>query len=379
MTDMLSGWDGFAPEEVEFLAGLERFASRELAASETWDVTAVRRCAELGLQSLLIDEDGAFDASRLLLAVASSEVLGSWDPAVGLAVGVARIHSLVLSKYASDELRKRWLDPVLAATAIGSMAISEAAAGTDVRAVETVARAESSGWVLSGEKLWVTMGPVADFTIVLAKIGSADRSSDMGVFVVERGWEGVSYGLAEQLDTFDGVPVGSLVLQDVAVPATHVLAAAGGFSTIMAAVNYARLEAACTGVAVQRGALRLAAQHAGVRESFGVPIHQHQAVQLALGRMALDLEASRALLYRTAAAGFDEIRPAQLSCAKAFATDAAMATATRLIDILGAVGLVAGGLPMAFFRGAKSAQIYDGTSDINVMSVGRAVCRTARP
>ena len=374
----LSGWQGFDREEVEFLAGLERFASRELEAKGVWDGDMVRRCAGLGLQSLLFDDAQTFDPSRLRLAVASSEVLGSWDPALGVAIGASRIHSLLLAEYASPELRDRWLAPVLAGEAIGSMAISEAGAGSDVRAIRTVARRGPDGWRLTGEKLWVTLGPVADFTIVLAKLEETARDSAMGVFVVERGQQGVSYGPPEGLDSFEGLPVGALSLQEALVPDAHVVAAPGGFSKIMSALNYARLEAAATGVAIQRGALRLAAQHARDREAFGVPIEQHQAIQLALGRITVDLEASRALLYRTAATGFGEINPAQFSCLKAFATDAAMDAATNMLSVLGAGGLSAGSLPMAFFRGAKAAQIYDGTSDINVMSVGRAVSKMAQ-
>lgn len=373
----LSGWEGFSDEEVDFLRAVERFASRELDATADWDQGVLRRCARLGLQAILMDE-GRLEESRLPLAVASSELLTSWSPAVGLAVGASRIHSLVLSEYASPELRDRWLTKVLTADAIGSMAISESEAGSDVRAVRTVAGRVPGGWSLSGEKLWVTLGPVADFTIVLAKLEDRSRDSDMGAFVVERSQEGVVYGPAEEVQTFE-VPLGALSMQDVFVPDTHVVAAPGGFLKIMSALNYARLEAASTGTGIQRGALRLAAEHAGNRQAFGSPIATHQAVQLRLGRMATNLEASRALLDRTARAGFAGLDPARLSCLKVFATDGGMAAASDLLDILGAIGLFSGQLPAALFSGAKAAQIYDGTADINLMSVGRAVSRRAHP
>lgn len=377
----LSGWQGFAAEEVDFLVELERFAARELTGTPsftTWNRPLLERCAQLGLQSLLIDEGHVFNESRLPLAVASSEVLASWEPALGLTVGASRIHSLVLAQYASDALRDRWLSQVLAGSAIGSMAISESEAGSDVRAIRTVAHRQPGGWTLTGEKVWVSLGPVADFTIVLAKLEESRRDSDMGVFVVERGQEGVSYARSEVLDIYPGVPVGSLLLQNAFVADSYVVSAPGGFASIMNALNYARLEAACVGVGIQRGALRLAAEHARDRRAFQVPIEQHQAIQITLGRMTVNLEASRALLYRTAAAGFGSIDPAQYSCLKAFATDAAMAATTAMVNVLGASGLLAGSAAMELFKGAKAAQIYDGTSDINLMQVGRATSRRVR-
>lgn len=259
---LLSGWEDFGTDEVSFLADVERFARTELVDAP-WDVALLRRCGEIGLQSLLQDENGRLDESRLPLAVAASELLGSLAPAVALAVGASRIHSLVVGEIGSAELRAKWLDGLLDGRAIGSMAISESEAGSDVRAISTTARRSDAGWVLNGQKLWVTLGPVAHLTIVLAKLETRSRESEMGVFVVERGQEGVSYGPSESVDAL-AVPLGSLSLQDVLVPPTHVVAAPGGFRSILTAVNYARLEAACTGAGIQRAALRAAADRKSV-------------------------------------------------------------------------------------------------------------------
>lgn len=373
----LSHWEELPEEHVAFLDELERFCQTELAGTEAfseWDHGLIQRCAALGLQSVMFDGDH-IAAGRLRLAAACSELVASYRPALAMAIGSSRIHSLVLSRFATDDVRKRWLPSVLDGSAIGSMAITEAEAGTDVRAVRTVAKRTGDGWTLTGAKEWVTLGPVANFSIVLAKIEDPARSSEMGVFIVERDMPGVSYGGPEALDGFDAVPVGPLNLDEVAIPASHVVAPEAGFARIMDALNYARMEAGCLGVGMLRGALRTSLAYALERVAFEVPIAKHQAIQLTLGRMATALEAARALLYRTTSAGVAAMDPAQIAALKAFSTDAAFRATSQMVSVLGATGLIAGSDAMQLFQASKAAQIFDGTSDILYMNVAKALTR----
>lgn len=374
----LSGWSGLDTDTQEFLGDLQRFLDREQpdrAALRSWDRELVEAAAALGLQGMLVDDDLQLVEDRVLAAVAASEVVAARAPALAMAIGCARIHSIVLTRYATDALRERWLERVCAADAIGSMAISEADAGTDVRGIRTVARRVDGGWQLNGEKAWVTLGPVADFSIVLAKIDTTGRDADMGIFVVERGFGGVTYGAEESFRAFSGVPVGGLSLQDVSVPDTHVVAESGGFGRALAAVNYARLEAACLGVGILRGCAELTAEYAKQREVAGKPIAEQQAVQLAIGRTLTDLEAARSLLYRTAGDGLDEVEPARFAVTKAFATEAALAAASRAVSVQGATGLLDDGPAMQLLQEAKATQIFDGTTDVLLMTAAKAVTR----
>lgn len=373
-----SGWAGFDDDTVTYLGDVRRFVDHELAdrgVLRVWDHDLVRRAARLGLQSLLLDDDLGLVESRVVAAVAASEVVAARAPALAMAIGCARIHGIVLARYAGAELRERWLSRIAEADAIGSMAISEADAGTDIRGVRTVARRTGDGWVLNGEKAWVTLGPVADFSIVLAKLESAERDADMGIFVVERGRPGVEYGPEEGFRAYSAVPVGGLSLHDVAVPASHVVASSGGFGRALAAVNYARLEAACLGVGILRGSAELSVAYAHQREASGKRIEGHQAVQLAIGRTITDLEAARSLLYRTAAAGLEGADPASFAVVKAFATEAAMAAASRAVSVQGATGLLDDGQAMQLLQDAKAAQVFDGTTDILLMSAAKAAGR----
>ena len=381
MTINLTGWVGLAAEDREFLRELEKFVDYAIpdgSVLSEWNHDLVKRCADLGLQSILIDDDENLDESRVRIAMAASEVVASRSPALAMTIGCARIHSIWLAVYAPEAVRTVWLQRTLTADAIGSMAITEAGAGTDVRAITTTASQVDGGWRLRGEKAWMTLGPVSNYSFVLAKIGDSARESEMGVFFVERGWDGVTYGQDEGIAAFNAVPVGGLHLDDVFVPDDHVVATSGGFGRAMTAVNYARMEAACLGVGILQASADAALRYSMEREAFGKPIGGHQAIQISNGRTAIDLEAARSLLAAVANLGLEGVDPAASAAAKAFATEAALAAASRTVSTMGANGLVAGGRPMQMFQDAKAAQIFDGTTDILYSTVAKSLQRRVK-
>ncbi|MQA24962.1 MAG: acyl-CoA dehydrogenase [Micromonosporaceae bacterium] len=352
----------------------ERIAPRaeDIDREDKWFPDLLGECAALGLQGLLVEEN-AFRRDRIFLAEAVTRLIGSYSPSVGLALCAAHIQSVMLASYGRPAVKEKWLGPVVAAEAFGSMGISEPDAGTDLRNIRTVARRDGKSWVLNGGKTWTTLSPVSDFTVVLAKLDSRDRSAEMGVFLVERDMPGVTYGANESLIGYHGLPMANVYLEDVQVPADNVMTAEGGFKNVLQGLNFARIGAASLGAGILHGCLRLSTAYARSRVTYGTPIANHQLVQLRIGEMMNNLAAAEALC-QTAAASYatGDPDPHLLASAKVFCTDAAMAAATACVTIFGGMGVTEQYAIERYLRDAKCTQIFDGTSDILTLQVGRA-------
>jgi len=353
---------------------LERIAPRAdlIDRKDAWFPDLLAECAALGLQGLLVDGT-EFRRDRIFLADAATQLIGSYSPSVGLAVCAAHIQSVMLANYGSPAVREKWLGRVIAAEAFGSMGISEPEAGTDLRNVRTVASRTGSGWVLNGGKTWTTLSPISDFTIVLAKLDSSDRGADMGVFLVERGMPGLTYGPNESLIGYHGLPMANVYFENVEVPAENIMTSEGGFKSMMQGLNFARIGAASLAVGILRGCLRLTTEYARNRVTFGTQIANHQLVQLRVGEIMVNLAAAGAVCHAAAVsyAGGDP-DPTLLASSKVFCTDAAMAAATACVTVFGGMGVTEQYSIERYLRDAKCTQIFDGTSDILTLQVGRA-------
>lgn len=379
-TESLTEIDGYYKD---YLREVRRFCEREVAPaaaaidrSGTFFPELLAKAAELGLQGLLFDDDWNIDLSRMVLVHETTELVASYSAAVANAIGVARLHSYLLARYADPSVAARWVKPVVSAQRFGSFAITEESAGTDVRAIRTVARRAGDEYLLNGAKLFITQAPVASFSIVLAKLESDARNADTVALVVEFDRPGVSVGADDPMLSFRGVPMAGLYFDDCRVPAVNALRC-DGFRGMMEGLNLARIDAASYSCGFLRACLRLCAKYARERVVFGQRLADLQAIQLKLGRMATDYEAARELTLRAAesfarGSGGD---PILLSKAKLFATDAAMHHATEAVQIHGGYGVTMEYDVQRFFRDAKAAQIMDGTSEIHSVMIGRDVIK----
>jgi alkylation response protein AidB-like acyl-CoA dehydrogenase len=367
-------------ESVSYLATLEKFCKDRIAPradridrEDKWFPDLLGECAVLGIQGLLVDETG-FRRDSVILADEVTRLIASYSPSVGLALCAAHIQTVMLANYGSAAVRQKWLGRVIAAEAFGSMGISEPEAGTDLRNVRTVARpAGDDTWVVNGAKTWTTLSPISDFTIVLAKLDSLDRTAEMGVFLVERDMPGVSYGANESLIGYHGLPMANVYLENVRIPAANIMTAEGGFKSVLQGLNFARIGAASLGAGILRGCLRLTTTYARNRVTFGTQIANHQLVQLRIGEIMHHLAAAESLCHAAAtsyATGNPD--PTLLASAKVFCTDAAMAAATACVTVFGGMGVTEQYAIQRYLRDAKCTQIFDGTSDILTLQVGRA-------
>jgi alkylation response protein AidB-like acyl-CoA dehydrogenase len=285
--------------------------------------------------------------------------------------------------YASDELKARYLPAIAQGTAIPCIAITEPQGGSDVAAIRTAARRDGSHYVIDGRKMWCTNAPVGDVFAVFARTSPEGGHKGLSAFVVPAGTNGLVVGPPEPLIGLRGSPVAEVVFDGVRVPASHRLGEEGeGFRIAMLTLDESRLHCAATALGVAEAALAHAVDYARERVQFGQAIIRHQSIQALLARRATELAAARAL-WREAVARIlvDTGRDtsAYAGMAKLLCTDLCMTIATDAVQVFGAAGLSRNGPVERLMRDAKAFQIYDGTSQIQAMMIGRHLDRHGLP
>ena len=336
----------------------------------------LEEAAGLGLQRMMVGPDGSPDASQMPRAFQVTESISAYSPAVALGIAGTRLCCYLLGKYAPDHLRDQWLEPTLSASTFGSFAITEPEAGTDIRGLATVAVPEGDHYLLNGAKCWVGFAPIADFAIVLAKEGSADRDAPMVALVVDISAPGARGNPGPDLSGFRGMPNGELHFADVRVPRTDRLNIEG-FIGMMDGLNMARIDVAGYSSGLLRSALLASLERANARSAFGKTLAHLPIIQRKIGRMAADYHAARGLGLRAAqsftnGSGGDQDL---ISMAKMFASDAARRATDEAMQIHGALGIVTDEAVNRMHRDAKVTQIFDGTSEIHETMLGRRALR----
>jgi alkylation response protein AidB-like acyl-CoA dehydrogenase len=356
-------------EQRELQRLAHEFAERELrpiAAEyderEDYPADLLARAARVGLTSYAIPtEYGGGGADAVTSALISEEL--SWGCA-GLASTLQATMFPVrpLLRFGSEAQRERYL-PLLAREegTLAAIAFTEAHAGSDLAAMRAEARRDGDGYVLNGEKVYVTNGGIADVTVVFARL-----DGEITAFLIERGDEGVGAGRKERKIGLRASYTGSVVLDDARIPAERVLGREGeGFEIAIDFFQASRPQVAAGAVGVARAAFEHAAAYAREREAFGRPIISRQGVGFKLADMAMAIEAARLLVWRACAA-VDAGEDAGLlgSYAKAFAADIAMSATADAVQVLGGAGIMRDHPVEKWMRDAKVFQIVEGTSEI---------------
>jgi alkylation response protein AidB-like acyl-CoA dehydrogenase len=345
------------------------FAARELRpVAREWDEREefprelLAQAAALGLTSYGIPvEFGGGGVSAVTSALVAEEL--SWGCAgLAAALGATMFPVRPLLRAGTEEQQARWL-PRLASEdgCLAAIAFTEPGAGSDVAGIAATARRERGGYVLNGEKCYVTNGGIAELTIVFAKLDGA-----VTAFLVEAGDEGVRAGRKEPKLGLRASYTGSILLDDAFLPSDRLLGEEGdGFALALDFFLHSRPQVAASAVGIARAAFEHATAYANERHAFGKPLIAKQGVSFKLADMAIGVEAARLLVWRAAAA-VDADRDAGLlgSYAKAFAADTAMTVTTDAVQVLGGAGIMRDHPVEKWLRDAKVLQIVEGTSEI---------------
>ncbi len=371
-----------AQEEVRALArrvALEVVAPAARRADEQcrFDREVVRALGREGLLGgPLPREHGGGGWDDLSFALCCEE-LGAVDASVrGLVcVHVGLVARCVLD-HGTPEQRARWLPRLATGAWLGAYALTEEGAGSDAAAIATTARETPDGWVLDGEKVWITNGSVADLVLVYATVDPSKRHEGITAFVLEPGTGGL------ERRPMEGVPLGHrgadharLLLRGAKVPKGGVLGpVGGGFKVAMGALDHGRLGVAAGAVGLHRACLEAVVEFARTRRQFGKRIGDFQMVQERIADMAVDLEAARLLVWRAALARMEGRRnTAEVAAAKLFATEAALRASSESVLLLGSRGYSSERPVERHHRDAQGLRIYEGTSLVQRIILAREI------
>ena len=299
-----------------------------------------------------------------------------------LSVHVA-LNSMALLQWATEEQKQRFLAPQARGEKIAGFGLTEPGAGSDVASLSATARREGDTYILNGEKMWISLATLADHVLVVARTDPTAGVRGMTAFVVEQQMQGVTSGSIHGKLGVRAGDTGWIAMQDTPVPLSHRLGAEGeGFKIAMTCLDNGRYTIASGAAGLIRGCLEESVAYARDRETFGLPIGQHQLIQQMLAQMARDYEAAR-LLYLQAGwlknQGLRNTR--QTSLAKWFATEASFRAATDAVQIHGAYGFSDEYPVERYLRNSKGAIIYEGSSQVHELMQGQYAMgyRTDRP
>jgi len=372
-------------EAIDDLRRLARdFAQREVAplAARTdqehrFPEEAIHKAAELGLLGITIPEQyGGGGMGHTAFATLVEEIAAV---CASTAV-IIDVHTSVgmepILNFGSEAQKQRWLPGLASGDTIGAFALTEPGAGSDAGSLRTSARHVEGGYVLNGNKIFITNLGRAGTYIVMARTGDSGASG-ISAFVVEAGTAGLTCGPPFDKMGLHGSPTGELTLQDVFVSEDHLLGGEGrGFTIAMTALDAGRIGISAQAVGIARGALEDAVRYVRERHQFGRPIAAFQGIQFMLADMATQLEAARVMTYRAAAlcdAGAPFGREA--SMAKLFSTDTAMSITIDAVQLLGGYGYIEEFPAARRMRDAKACQIYEGTNQVQRVVIARQLLR----
>src|SRR5581483_1303419 len=342
---------------------------------ETVDEGIVRKLAEVGWLGAALPEDygglGLDTVSYSLIA----EELGRADSNVrGIVSASIGLVGKTLVRWGTEEQKRRWLPGLCAGEALGCYALTEPGSGSDPASLATRAERAGGDWLLTGSKIFITLGTWARFAIVFARSGGAGARG-ITAFVVPTDSPGFTARKVEGKLGLRAQDTGELFLDGVRVPDENRLGGEGeGFKVAMSALDTGRISVAAGCVGIAQGCLDACVGYARERRQFGKPIASFQLVQELLADMAVETEAARLLTLRAAAAA-DAGRPHTLesSTAKYYASEVSVRAANAAVQVHGGYGYVDEYPVGKYLRDARVTTLYEGTSQIQKLIIGRAL------
>ena len=339
--------------------------------------------ADLGFMGIMTPVEYGGAGMDTISYVLAMEEISKVDSSVSVCVSVN--NSLVcwgLEHYGNEAQKQKYLTPLAQGKKdgelyLGAFLLSEPEAGSDATHQHTSAIDKGDHYVLNGVKNWITNGSTASVYLVMAQTDASKGSRGINAFIVEKNTPGITVGPKENKMGIRGSDTHSISFMDVIVPKENRIGEDGfGFNFAMKTLNGGRIGIAAQALGIASGAYELALAYSKERKSFGKPIHEHQAIQFKLAEMATRIETARLLCYKAAWEKdnhMDYVMSAAM--AKLHASDTAMWVTTEAVQVHGGYGFVKEFHVERLMRDAKITQIYEGTSEIQKMVIGRSITR----
>jgi alkylation response protein AidB-like acyl-CoA dehydrogenase len=369
-------------EEQEAARTLARdFVEREVVPyvrawdrAESVDRDIVAKLGEVGFLGLTIDEEFGGSGGDHLTYCLVTEELGRADSSVRGIVSVSLgLVAKTLAAWGDTEQKRRWLPGLTSGGYLGCFALTEPGTGSDAGSLTTRAVRDGDDWLLTGGKMFITNGTWADLALVFARSNDAPGHKGVSAFLVPTGAPGFERRTLHGKLGLRGQATAELTLDGVRVPGSALLGPEGkGFAVAMSALAKGRMSVAAGCVGIAQAALDAALGYAREREQFGKPIAGHQLVQELLADIALDIDAARLLTWRVADL-VDRGEPfaGAASRAKLFASEAAVRAANNALQVHGGYGYIDEYPVGKLLRDARVMTLYEGTSQIQKLLIGR--------
>jgi alkylation response protein AidB-like acyl-CoA dehydrogenase len=336
----------------------------------------IKKLGELGFLGMMVDPKYGGAGLDTVSYVLAMEEISKVDASTSVCMSVN--NSLVcwgLETYGTEEQKQKYLVPLAKGEITGAFLLSEPEAGSDATSQHTKAEDKGDHYLVNGTKNWITNGNSASVYLLIAQTYPEKGSKGINALIVEKNSPGVTVGPKENKMGIRGSDTHSIMFQDVKVPKENRIGEDGfGFKFAMKTLSGGRIGIASQALGIASGAYELSIKYSKERKTFGKEISQHQAIQFKLADMATRIEASR-LLCLKAAREKDLHMDYTLSgsMAKVFASETAMWVATEAVQIHGGYGYVKEYHVERMMRDAKITQIYEGTSEVQRIVIGRAI------
>lgn len=361
----------FALHEIEPVAA-------QIDEEETFPADVIKGVAKLGLFGVTISEEyGGSGGDSVCLAIACQEISHA-----SAGVGAIYLASLSLAcypiyKFGTREQKSLFVAPLAKGEKLACFALTETGAGSDPGTLETTALRQGDEYIINGTKIFITNGGEAETTVVFATIDKSLRHKGITAFIVDKNTAGFSVGKKERKLGIHGSSTTELIFENCRVPAINQLGETGrGLRIALEAIDSSRISVAAQAVGIAQAALDASLNYAKERQQFGQPIANFQAIQWMLADMATNTEAARLLTYQAAFLkdkGLPFIKEAAM--AKVFAAEVAMLAANKAIQIHGGYGYCKDYPVERYLRDAKITEIYEGTSEMQRMTIARNLLR----
>lgn len=361
----------------EFAEGEVRPRVEKMEHDSKLDPELIKHCFDLGLMAIESPEEYGGAGSTIFNAILAIEELARVDASVSVFVDV---HNTLVTnafmRWANDEQKKKYLAQMASGT-VGAYALSEAASGSDAFALKTRAVDNGDHYAITGQKLWITNGNEAEIFLLFATVDPAAGYKGITAFIVEKGFEGFTVGKKEDKLGIRASSTTELILDNCKVPKENVLGEVGkGYKVSIETLNEGRIGIAAQMLGIAQGAYEASLKYTAEREQFGGALNSFQAVQFQLAEMAVEIEATRLLVYNAARlkdAGKSFLKEAAI--AKLYSSRCAEAVSSKAIELFGGYGYVKDYPVEKFWRDSKIGSIYEGTSNMQLQTIAKLITK----
>jgi len=380
----MAGLTVLSEDEEMFRASVREFAEGEVRPkveqmehASKLDADLIKQCFDLGLMAIESPEEYGGAGSTIFNAILAIEELARVDASVSVFVDV---HNTLVTnafmRWANDDQKKKYLTQ-MASGKVGAYALSEASSGSDAFALKTRAVDKGDHYEITGQKLWITNGNEAAIFLVFATIDPEAGYKGITAFIVEKGFDGFAVGKKEDKLGIRASSTTELIFDGCKVPKENVLGEVGkGYKVSIETLNEGRIGIAAQMLGIAQGAYEAALKYTAEREQFGSSLNSFQAVQFQLAEMAVEIEATRLLVYNAARlkdAGKSFLKEAAI--AKLYSSRCAEAVSSKAIELFGGYGYVKDYPVEKFWRDSKIGSIYEGTSNMQLQTIAKLIMK----